>query len=347
MGYTRHYNSSVSYSGSVSYPRSENGGSVNYSGTIPINITINVDTDSFENSVNGLTGSVIAMNAAQCAAIKQTEKEISQSLINGFFTTVTSELSQQIQALDSAVKADFGLLLEQGKAVTGKKDIMEGDYHRISSRYVRLFDDLDNECYKRIYALDKQSFTLSEKTQKELLSDSACNTAAMNLLGIEEASSSKAMILASSINRKTLDVLTTLHEYITQESSINSLVNSLLLDEETNENISLNIPVIWSECDTTEGSFSENGLNCECFIPGFIEHQDRQAITKNVNGFYMDPASQWEVTDNDEKESLAREFNILSESHYANAEGEEEQRVYKTMLSLWQNSQLLSLRRGI
>ena len=349
MSYTRNYSGSVHYSGSVSYPASQNGGSVSYSGSVPVSITINVNTvpfdgsvNRFNNSVNVLTGSVVAMKAAQCAAIKKTAKEVSAAIINGFFGTVSTELSQQIQALDSAMKAGLGLLLEQGKAVDGTKNVMENDYNRISSRYVRLFEDLDNECYKRIYALDKTCFNLSEKVQKELLSESTGNTAAMNLLGIEEVSSSKNLVFVSSLNRKVLDVLSTLHDYITQESRINTLVNSLLDNEKIGENIPLNIPAIWSESDTLEGGSANAGVNRECFVPEYIDQQSKQALTEKVNMFCSD-SSGWENIGNAEKESLNKEFNVLAEARYANAAGEEDRRVYKTMLSLWQNSQLHSL----
>jgi len=351
MSYTRSYSRSVPYSGSVSYPPSDKGGRTSYNGSVDVSITINVDTDPFDSSVkrfnksvNVLTGSVVAMNAAQCAAIHQTATEVSAALINGFFGTIKTELSQQIQALDSAMKAGLGLLLEQGKAVDDKKNVMEGDYNRISSRYIRLFDDLDNECYKRIHALDKQSFNLSEKVQKELLSESDCNTAAMNLLGIEEVSSSKALVFVSSLNRKTLNVLKALRDYITQESKINSLVNSLLFNEEISENVPVNIPVIWVESDMLEGG-AGGTADHKCFIPEYIDQQSKRALTEKVNTFCLhSSSSDWENIGKTEKESLNKEFNILAEACYANAEGVEDQRVYKTMLSLWQNSQLNSLK---
>jgi hypothetical protein len=225
---------------------------------------------------------------------------------------------------------------------------MEGDYNRISSRYVKLFADLDNECYKRIYALDKQSFSLSEKVLKELLCESTGDTAAMNLLGIDEVSSSKTLVFVSSLNRKVLDVLKTLHDYITQETRINALVNSFLFNEDIGENIPLNIPVLWSESDQTEGNTT--GVNRECFVPEYVDPQGRQAIMEKVNAFCSGSSpSVWENPEKTEKESINKEFNTLAEKHYANAggayaEGGEEQRVYKTLMSLWQNTQQLSLK---
>jgi hypothetical protein len=348
MSYSERYSASVPFSGSVSYtyPASEHGGSgrAHYSGDVPVYVTINVNTEPFDGSVgrfktsiDALGASVVAMNAAQCAAIHQTAKEVSASLIKGFFGTINSELSQQIQALDSAVKAKFGLIQQQGIAVTEKKNDMEKDYNRISSRYADLFADLDSECYKRIFALDKQSFNLSEKVQKELLSESLSNTAAVNLLGIEEVSSSKTLVFVSSMNRKSLKILKTLHEYITQESNINSLINSFLVNEEIDEKIQLCIPALWIESDMTEGQ----GANHECFFTEYIDQQSKREITEKTNAFCEDEScSKWKPLAESEKESLNREFNILAESSFANNDEETEQRIYKTMLSLWKNAEL-------
>ena len=278
MSYSRNYSANVPYSGSVrySYPASQSGGtsSASYSGTVQVYVTINVDTNPFDGSVNNfnrsvdlLSGSVVAMKAAHCAAIQKAASDVSESIIGGFFGTINMELSQQLQALDSAINATLGLLIQQEKAVADKKNVMEGDYHRISSRYIRLFADLDNECYKRIYALDKQSFTLSEKVQKELLSETSGTAAALNLLGIEEISSSKTFVLISSMNRKTLEVLQTLHNYITQESKMNTLVESFLLNEEVEDNIPFYVPVVWFESDVLD----ENGVKQESIIPDYID----------------------------------------------------------------------------
>jgi len=355
MSYSRNYSAEISYSGSVSvsYPASQSGGSTtaHYSGTIPVDVTINVDTEPFDNSVHRfnnsvdfLSGTVAAMNAAQCAAIKKTADEISASLINGFFNTINTELSQQIQAYDSEVKAVFGLILEQGKAVTDKKNQMETDYNRISSRYIQLFSDLDTECYKRIYALDKQSFVLSEKVQRQLLSGSSCNTTAANLLGIEEVSSSNTFIFISSINRRVFEVLKTMHDYINQESIINSLVNSLLFDEKTNENTQLCIPVIWTESDLPEGSSTIN----ETYMQQYLDPEMQQGIAGKVNKF-CNNASELAFTAcaESERNLLNREFNILAESNFVDSNDDTQQRVYQTMLSLWQNSELLTIERSL
>ena len=348
MSYSQRYNVSVPYRGSVSYPASQSGGSTSYSGSVDVDVTIYVDTAPFDGSINrfnssviALSGSVAAMNTAQCLAIKKTADEVSTSLINGFFGTISTELSQQIQALDSAIKAGLGLLQDQSKAVTAKKDVMEGDYNRITSRYVKLFANLDDECYKRIIALDKPSFSISEKVLKELITESSCNTAAMNLLGIDEASSSKLNIFISSLKRKTLEILKTLHNYINQETSIKSLIDSLLFNEDVKENTPLLVPVIWSESDILEAQ----GCDQNCYVPDDIAQQGKNAIAQEID--YYCRGAKWEPAGNPEKDAVNREFNRLAETHFADAGDAVQQRIYKTMMSLWQNTEISSIGRSL
>ncbi|GMO40067.1 MAG: hypothetical protein Ta2F_16120 [Termitinemataceae bacterium] len=354
MSYTQRYQDSITVSGSktVSYPKSENGGShtVHYSETVPLDITINVLTEPFDNSVDNtnrsidiLTGAVVAMNASQCAAIEQTAKEVSTHIIDGFFGTIKTELSQQIQALDSAIKAGFGLIAEQGKAVNAQKSVMEGDYNRISSRYVTLFNDLDKECYKRIHALDEQSFNLSEKVQRALLSQTAGNDAAKNLLIILEESTSKAMIAVSTMNRKTSEILNTLHDYITQETRIANLINSFLYDNAVKNNNDLFISIIFSQSsDINAQSNIEN-----CAIPEFITDTGRSAISKQAISFSSNISNNnWCAIHENEKELINREFNSLCESYFSQS-NDVQNRVYKTMIELWQKSNLQTLKSTV
>jgi hypothetical protein len=355
MSYTENYSGSVHYSGSVSYsyPASEHGGSgtAHYSGSVPVSVTLFVNTDPFDGSVNKfnknvdiLTGSVVAMETAQCLAIRETAKEVSEALLNGFFGTINSELSQQIQALDSAVKAILGKIMEQGKTVSEKKKQMEFDYNGITSRYLSHFLNLDKECYRRIHELDKHSFNLSEKVQKGLLSETPSNMAALNLLGFEETSSSKTFILISSLNRKSLDVLQTLHNYITQELRINTAVNSFLFDESIAGKTLIYIPVVWTESDMLE----DTSANQESFIQDNFNEQMKHAITGKTDDFCSCLSqTDWKVMPEPEREALYKEFKTLAELEFHDSDNETEQRVYKTMLSLWKDSKLHSLERSV
>jgi hypothetical protein len=356
MSYSQPYTIQIPYSGSrsVSYPKSESGGtlSVSYSGTVPAHIVINVDTNPFDGSVsrvNGhidaLTGAVVAMNAAQVAAINQTAGEVSGTVINGFFGTIKAELSQQLQALDSAIKATFGLIQEQGKAVGQKKEQMEGDYNRISSRYITLFSDLDNECHKRIYELDKPAFQMSEKIQKKLINEAISGEGAKNFIAINEEASSKMILLTSSLFRKVRDVIKTLYGYITQETRLTVLIDSFLGEEPVEEKKPLLFPVIFSESDMLEG----NARDYNCFLPDVLSAEKKSEISERINAYCRDDASSiWKESEENGKALLDKEFRLLAEAEFAkNAEtsGDDanKRRVYDRLMSLWKDRSFLTL----
>jgi len=358
MSYSQTYQGYVEYSGYANYnygpSQSGGSGSAYYSGSVPVDVTIHVDTGPFDNSVDRfntsigvLGGSVVAMKIAQCDAINQAADNVSLAIINGFFGTINTELSQQLQALDSAIKAGLGLILNQGKAVTAKKSDMDSDYNRISSRYIKIFENLDDECYKRIITLDRPSFNLSQKVQKQLINDAACNAAAMNLLAVYEIASSKTLIIISSLNKKTLEILQTLHSYIMQESNVKTLINSLLFNEEIAEKIPVYIPVVWCESDTTE----DGKTQFDCYISDGIEQQGKMIVTEKVNNFCCNANQvKWIIIDETEKNNLNREFKLQAEEYFSNSlsnsQDERQQRIYDTMMSLWQNAETFSMERS-
>jgi hypothetical protein len=355
MSYSQHFHDSIAVHGSkvVSYPKSDSGGSitVSYSETVPLDISIDVETDPFDNSVakcnnsiDLLTGSVAVMNTAQCAAIKQTAAEVSQSLINGFFGAIKTELSQQLQALDSAIKAGFGLLQEQGKAVSEKKKTMEIDYNRISSRYIGIFRDLDSECYKRIYALDKHSFTIAQNIQKKLLIETNTNITAKNLLGIQDESSVKSMIAVSRINRLTNEVLKTLQNYINQETSIADLIDSFMTDAAITDTVTEYIPALWTSRENLESKGSDES----CYLPEYMREPQKNAVADKINAYFTALSdSDWTALRENEQAALDKEFKAAAESEFGENKEEKDVRIYNMLMELWRNSVISSTKGAL
>jgi hypothetical protein len=346
MSYRQNYRAAVPYHGSVnvSYPASQSGGSTtaHYSGEVPVNVDIIVNTEPFDGSVShcggsldALTGSVAAMNAAQCAAIKETSTAVSRSLINGFYGAINTELSQQIQALDSAVKANFGLVEQQAKAITAQKSVMEADYNRISSHYTALFANLDDECHKRVYTLDKQSFLLSKKVREELLSEKTRDNTAFNLLEMAEEFSFRLLLAVSRINRKVREVLQTVQSYISQETTMAGLIDSFLAHETAGEPKIIYSPVIIAETVQLESAAPRHSV----YMPGYMgENQKNEITQKIIAECFTFNNDSWTDVSADEREMLNREFAAVAEKHFEGNDGAFEKRVYNTMLSLRQNA---------
>lgn len=171
---------SVPYSGSktVNYPASERGGSmtVYYSGTAheDVSVDIHVDTTPFDrgvancnNMVNGLTASVGAMNAAQCAAIAENADKVSRTLIKGFFQSVRTDLETQRLELQQTVETRLLLLRQQAARLQEIQKNMSEDYARTSRRYQDIFNDINNELSVRIHQVDQPVFSFVEEVDTQ------------------------------------------------------------------------------------------------------------------------------------------------------------------------------------
>ncbi len=275
MGYRRRFRQTVSchYSGSktVSYPASQSGGTlnVNYSGTAyeDVDVDVYVDTSPFEegvqscnSSVNGLTASVGAMNAAQCIAITENADKISKSIIDGFFHTVRTDLSTQQAELEQVIEARLLLLRQQAATLRNKQKKMSDDYARTSARYQKLFADLNNELSVRIHEVDKPVFELVKavdtQSDRMLHTDMVQTAVTMG----KESSVLQAQISAATVKNHALEAMSQAQAFLKIKATSEKTIQETSVEGTGDDNYF--IPV----CFLKTVSESER-VKRECFIP--------------------------------------------------------------------------------
>lgn len=252
MSYRRSYTGYVHYSGTVSYPASQNGGSVSYSGSEPVYITIDVDTNAFDasvghcnNAVNALTGAVVATEAAQVESKRQASKQIAFTIVKGFFDYVGADLSQKIKELSSKCESLFIALMGHKDNCLSKSKQMQDDYNRISKRYSKIFEDLDKETVSRIEVLDKPTFQFAESAQN--LVDRNSNT---ELLGISTISANEnikleTVLSCSHVKQQASVLLDKANCYLQGTYRLANSVRDMLDDSQAENDILL--PVMFVE----------------------------------------------------------------------------------------------------
>lgn len=229
MSYTRSFSRQITihYSGSVSYPASQNGGTVSYSGTATemVNVEIEVDTRDFDssvatcnNSVNGLTASVGAMNAAQCLAISQNADKVSKTIIDGFFHTARTDLSTQRAELEQTVTARIGLLREQARQLHRKQEDMRDHYARTSTRYHKIFEDLNEELSNGIHKLDEDVFRVvghvGDQSSRMLHTDMVQNAVTLS----KESSQAQSMLGVATVKRHALEAMEKAEDFLASKA---------------------------------------------------------------------------------------------------------------------------------
>lgn len=328
MSYRRSYTGYVHYSGTVSYPASENGGSVSYSGSEPVYITIDVDTNAFDasvghcnNAVNALTGAVVATEAAQVESKRQASKQIASTIVKGFFDYVGADLSQKIKELSSKCESLFIALMGHKDNCLSKSKQMQDDYNRISKRYSKIFEDLDKETVSRIEVLDKPTFQFAESAQN--LVDRNSNT---ELLGISTISANEnikleTVLSCSHVKQQASVLLDKANCYLQGTYRLANSVRDMLDDAQAENDILL--PVMFVES-------VKNIENKETRIIGTDDSftTSGDAVDSTLRSKFMSKDVEWgNMNSNDFDKVIS----------YLNAEVQSDQmddRTLKTMLGL-------------
>lgn len=275
MSYTRRFSKQISvhYSGSVSYPASQNGGSISYSGTAyeTVNVNINVDTDPFDdsvarcnNTVNVLTGAVVATEAAQIASIDSNAKKVGRTIVDGFFKTIRSEISQQISELSSRLDATLIHLREMAKRCVEKQKQMEIDYNGISGRYLKIFGDLNKELSNRIYELDKPAFVFKKQSDSQNNRTSENDLVSTVAIFGAEGGNLQAHISASITKKRALDTIVKANTFLLRQKRLNDTINqSMLKDSVAAVRYS---PICFIETESEKNQINKNVYQAD-FLP--------------------------------------------------------------------------------
>lgn len=328
MSYRRSYTGYVHYSGTVSYPASQNGGSVSYSGTEPVYITIDVDTNAFDASVehctdavNTLTGAVVATEAAQVESKRRASKQIASSIVKGFFEYVGADLSQKIKELASKCESLFFALMGHKENCLSKSKQMQDDYNRISKRYSKIFEDLDKETVSRIEVLDRPTFQFAETAQN--LIDRNSNT---ELLGISTISANESIKLetvlsCSHVKQQASILLAKANNYLQGTYRLANSVRDMLDESQVEEEIML--PVMFVESVL-------NSENKETTIIGTDEEftPSGESIDSQLRSRFMSKDVEWDDMKTEDFEKVISYLNADVQS------GQMEDRTLKTMLGL-------------
>lgn len=260
MSYREYYNETITVSGtkSYTYPASESGGSgsVTVYIDVPINIEIDVDTVPFDQSVDKaenhiifLTETVVASEAAEVLAINESADKISGSIVNGFFSYIRYDISQQISEYRPLVEAKFIELIKLQESCTAKKSQMRDDFSRIAERYANIFHDLDRETNNRIKALNHAAFTASAQISEKVTcsaDNGLFNTATVSNL---EGANASALLFSSGIKNRTYHLIKKARRLLLDDKNLKTKLKSILGIHGTKNSSLKFLPVIFTETE--------------------------------------------------------------------------------------------------
>ena len=321
MSYSQNYHQriGVHYSGSVSYPASQNGGSVSYSGVAyeDVYVNINVDTNPFDqsinhcnNTVNGLTGAVVATQTAQVASIQSNSKRVAKTIIDGFFKTVRSEISQQILELSKKIDAHLLHLKELAKSCIDKQRQMEIDYNRVSARYLKIFDDLNKELYNRVYELNKPAFAFKDNTDKHAIRTTGNDLVATVSVFGSESGELHSKISASIVKKLAFNAIELSNNYLVAQKKLNNTINQSMFKENVSSK------KYYSAC-FIEAYIDKNQTGTSIYQPDYF------STTNSIELIEKFRSQSWIKTSKETTDNIQRYFNIEISNAYSSGDQHE------------------------
>ncbi len=328
MSYSRKYHETITVRGSktvnVHIPASQSSSSktvtIEYEENVPVDVNIHVDTDPFDNSVehcntnvNFLTGAVVATETAQIASIDKNSKKVANTVINGFFDYIRSEISQQIAELTQNIDAQLMHLKELSKAVIEKKKQMEGDFTRISGRYIKTFDDLNNELSNRVYELDKPAFVFKKETDNQEIRTS-CNdmVSTVTIFG-KESGELQSKIAASLTKKRALDTLNKAKIFLWQQKKLNNTIQQSMISENIENSVFSLVSFIETQIEKTQ--FEKNIFTPD-FISAFKDNKKKNELIEK----FSDLSNTWKNIPKDYYDNLKIYFNTEINNTYTTSE---------------------------
>ena len=326
MSYRRSYSEriGVSYSGSVSYsyPPSEGGGSgsAHYSGTVYENVNVNilVDTDVFDNSVancnsnvNVLTGAVVATETAQVVSINKNAQKVSGTIVKGFFDYIRSEISQQIMELAQKIDAHLLHLREMAKKCKEKQAEMERDYNHTSSRYIKIFNDLNREMENRIFELNKPAFVFKRNIDEHSERYSGNDLVSTVTVFGKEGSEMQAKISASVCKNRAFNTINKANIFLRKQKKLQTTINSSMLSD--NRSAEWFSPVCFIETYEDKSQINKNVYSVD-----FLSNTNKSEMVEKFN------LQNWSNISKEQKENIQRYFNVeLSGAYTSNNKHDE------------------------
>lgn len=341
MSYKQSFSSTVTVRGSVSirYPASETGGvaTADYKETVPVEWTVLVDTEPFDESVqsteiamDALTGSVVALNGAQLKSIQRASNRVADSLSGGFFALIGKDLSENKAKQANTIRSKFALLMQYSKDLEEKQNRMDEDVARLKRHYHSVFHSLDEDLSHRISSLDQSAFSLGKKSREELLLGPYLKEAAFCLDKTQEGGRTNNMLLRARTNRSVFSALDALGRYIQKNVGYKEKLSGIFARNSAGaEEAREYVPVI--VYDTNDGSAPGDSLRC---IPPQMDAAQQVAanVYHHVRAF---PDAVWTAMDREQLDLIDQRFCSYVERDSQADQSPDSARIHLEMLRLW------------
>jgi hypothetical protein len=207
------------------------------------------EISSVSGHIKGTTTAVVAMQTAVVLAEKKAADHVCDNVNRGFYTLIRSQISQKIAKLQSEVDSHLMQLNQHKKQLWAIKSRMERDYNMISSRYLKLFNGLNQNLKQRVLELDRPTFDFADKEAGRVSNRIKYLTSTVPVSQLESLALSQK-IIASNVKYRSMKVIGSMTSFLSDMNRQKHLTEKILLQSNAKiDNATLSVPVVISECN--------------------------------------------------------------------------------------------------
>lgn len=261
------------------------------------------EMNSISNHIKGTTAAVVAMQTAVVLAEQKAADQVCSNVNKGFYTMMRSQISQKIASLQSQVDSYLMQLNAQRKQLLAIKKQMERDYNMLCSRYLKLFNGLNQNLHQRVFELDKPTINFAVREVERISNRTKYLTATVPLSQVESLSDSQK-ILASNVKYRGAKVIESMKNFLSSSIEQKKITDKVLLEGNT-QSENLVTPVLISEY-----CFDKYGTkNLTIWISNTLLSPQAQTAVKNTLGQQLETLSWVNHTETDKE--IKSEFSKL------------------------------------
>ena len=261
------------------------------------------EISSISNHIKGTTAAVVSMQTAVVLAEQKAAAQVCSNVNKGFYTMMRSQISQKIATLQSQVDSFLMQLNAQRKQLLAIKKQMERDYNMLCSRYLKLFNGLNQNLHQRVFELDKPTINFAVREVERISNRTKSLTATVPLSQVESLSDSQK-ILASNVKYRGAKVIESMKNFLSSSIEQKKITDKVLLEGNT-QSENLETPVLISEY-----CFDKYGTkNLTIWISNTLLSPQAQTAVKNTLGQQLETLSWVNHTETDKE--IKSEFSKL------------------------------------
>lgn len=289
------------------------------------------EISSISNHIKGTTAAVVAMQTAVVLAEQKAADQVCSNVNKGFYTMMRSQISQKIATLQSQVDSFLMQLNAQRKQLLAIKKQMERDYNMLCSRYLKLFNGLNQNLHQRVFELDKPTINFAVREVERISNRTKYLTATVPLSQVESLSDSQK-ILASNVKYRGAKVIQSMKNFLSSSIEQKKITDKVLL-EGNSQSENLITPVLISEY-----CFDKYGTkNLTIWVSNTLLSPQAQTAVKNTLGQQLETFSWVNHTETDKE--IKSEFSKLVSKSTSS------QRVKDMTLKLFANTSFQTIKK--